>query len=288
MHFESLEDLTRRVRRLGDGPVLMLLCEDATEVESSLRHHLSAGFAHVVLAAPPGVALPRPADERTHVVPLATRPDDLAATCVNALIAGRPDGAWTGYAYNAEYLFHPFAETRRVGEALAFAAEERRDAILCFVVDLYGARLDAGAVGIDPAEAWLDETGYFALARHDPATGHPRERQLDFHGGLRWRYEEHVPVDRRRIDRVALFRSRPGLRLRPDHTLSVEEMNTYQCPWHHSLTACIASFRAAKALATNPGSRAEISRFQWDGSVRFEWRAQQLMDLGLMEPGQWF
>ncbi|WGH79312.1 hypothetical protein [Jannaschia ovalis] len=288
MDFTSLEDLTARADRLGEGPVLMLLCEDQSEIESTLRHHSEAGFRTIVAAVPPGVTLPPALPEGVHRLALDRRPDAMAATCVNALIAGRPAGAWTGYCYNAEYLFHPFAETRRVGEAMTFCSEERRDAILCFVIDLYAGALVAGTDGVDRDDAWMDETGYFALAR-DPGDGEgPRERQMDFFGGLRWRFEEHVPWERRRIDRTALFRTRPGLRLNPDHTLTIAEMNTYACPWHHSMTACIASFRAAKALATNPGSRAVIGSFRWDGSIPFEWRAQQLMDLGLMEPGQWF
>ena len=44
----------------------------------------------------------------------------------------------------------------------------------------------------------------------------------------------------------------------------------------------------AKALARNPGSRDEIGGFTWRNSHEFHWSAQQLMDLGLMEPGQWF
>ena len=74
----------------------------------------------------------------------------------------------------------------------------------------------------------------------------------------------------------------------PDFTLNDEEMNTYSCRWHHNLTAAVCSFRTAKALRTNPGSRHAIPTFRWPNSVRFDWTSQQLMDLGLMEPGQWF
>ena len=288
MDFTSLEDLTARAETLGKGPTLLILCEDEIEIESTVRHHSEAGFPQIVLAVPPGIAVPPALPEGVHRLLLPRRPEDMAVACVNALLAGRPAGAWTGYVYNAEYLFHPFAETRRIGEALAFCTEERRDAVLTFVVDLYAGALAPGGNGVDRDDAWLDEAGYFALARHDSEAGQPHERQLDFFGGLRWRFEEHVPWERRRIDRVALFRARSGLRLLPGHTMSDAEMNTYACPWHHSMTASIASFRAAKALATNPGSRAAIRGFRWDGSVRFDWRAQQLMDLGLMEPGQWF
>jgi len=87
---------------------------------------------------------------------------------------------------------------------------------------------------------------------------------------------------------VGIFRARPGLTVDERFLLSDQEMNTLSCPWHHNLTAAIASFRVAKALRTNPGSRERINTFRWQGSARFEWSSQQLMDLGLMEPGQWF
>jgi hypothetical protein len=287
-HFTSLDDLTARVGALGTAPVLMVVCEDGVEVASTLEHHLGeAGFRQIVLAVPPGVAAPDPLPAGVHLLTLPRRPADMAATCVTALARGRPDGAWTAWCHNAEYLFTPFMESRTVGEAMAFCSEERRDAILTFTVDLYGRRMGSASV-VDRGDAWLDETGYYALLRHDRATDEWPERQMDFFGGLRWRFEEHVPEGRRRIDRVAMFRARPGLELRPDFTVNVPEMNTYACPWHHSLTACTASFRAAKGLAANPGSREVVETLHWDGSVRFDWRAQQLLDLGLMEPGQWF
>ncbi|MEM8849533.1 MAG: hypothetical protein AAGE03_05800 [Pseudomonadota bacterium] len=288
MDFTSLEDLSARGGTLGNRPALMILCEDDVEVERTVRHHSNAGFGTIVLAVPPGVTVPPALPEGVHRLRLDQRPADMAVACVNALLDARPPGAWTAYVHNAEYLFHPFAETRRIGEALSFCTEERRDAVLCFVIDLYARTLERGTNGVDPADAWLDETGYYALKRWDEAAGADLDRQMDFFGGLRWRFEEHVPWERRRIDRAALFRAKKGLRLLPGHLLSEPEMNTYACPWHHSMTACIASFRAAKALATNPGSRAVIPGFKWEGSIPFEWRAQQLMDLGLMEPGQWF
>jgi hypothetical protein len=97
-----------------------------------------------------------------------------------------------------------------------------------------------------------------------------------------------MPWSRRRIDRISLFRAEKGLRMAPDFTLSEEELNTYACPWHHNLTAAVCSFRTAKALRSNPGSKDAIRTFRWQHSVPFQWHSQQLMDLGLMEPGQWF
>ncbi len=171
---------------------------------------------------------------------------------------------------------------------LTFHTEERRDAMLCYVVDLYAGDLGQFPNAVSLETALLDKSGYYALARYDEVAGEDKDRQLDFFGGLRWRFEEHVPYDRRKIDRIALFRAKSGLKLRPDHTFNDEEYNTYACPWHHNLTAAICSFRTAKALKTNPGSTFEIQTFQWHNSVPFEWSSQQLLDLGLMEPGQWF
>ena len=273
---------------LGKGPVAVVLAEDQVEVDTTLKHHLDLGFAQVILLAHPAIVVSADIAIGISRVTYDTHLDNALVLAVNRLIAAQP-GLWLYYCHNAEYLFYPFCETRSVGEMLAFHIEERRDAMLSYVVDLYADNLDAfpNAVSLDHAN--LDRSGYYALGRPDPANhSHPRERQLDFFGGLRWRFEEHVPLPRRKIDRIALFRAKPGLELRPDFTFSDEEYNTYACPWHHNLTNAVVSFRTAKALRTNAGSMFDIKSFQWHNSTAFEWHSQQLMDLGLMEPGQWF
>lgn len=269
------------------GPIAIILIEDGAVVPETLRHHVRLGFRHVLaLSAQP---MEIPGDLTAHVTNVAwhSRQPGACQDGVNAIIRAVPAGTWLYVCFNAEFLFFPFSETRSVGELLAFHAEERRDAMLCYAIDLYAPDLTIAPDGVSLSDAMFDRTGYFALGRKGD-DGIPLERELDFHGGLRWRFEEHVPAARRRINRIALFRAARGLRMDADHRFSVQEYNTHSCPWHHNLTAAIASFRAAKALATNPGSRDAISSFRWANSHRFEWRSQQLMDLGLMEPGQWF
>ena len=56
----------------------------------------------------------------------------------------------------------------------------------------------------------------------------------------------------------------------------------------HNITAAVCSFRPATALKTTPGSRYDIHTFKWHNSAPFEWHSRQLLELGLMEPGQWF
>lgn len=299
-HHASLEAFARERRPLGGkGPVAILLAEDESELESTIVHHRAAGFSMIIVVAEPWLVPPLVPEEDVCVAgelsaapdhwiraPLASRA--AAADAVNA-VCGRLHGRWVYYGFNAEYLFFPFSETRRVGEMLKFHAEEKRDAMLTYVVDLYAADLGAHPTGVSRGAAMLDRMGYYALARPDPLNhGHPKERQLDFHGGLRWRFEEHVPPAARRIDRIALFKARAGLTLREDFTFDDEEYNTYACRWHNNLTAAICSFRTAKALRRNPGSRRAIESFVWHGSVPFEWRSRQLLELGLIEPGQWF
>ncbi|PKQ13677.1 MAG: hypothetical protein CVT70_01590 [Alphaproteobacteria bacterium HGW-Alphaproteobacteria-1] len=275
---------------LSKGPVAMVFAEDQTELDSTLRHHLDLGFKSVLFFAPDAfdVAEDVAADTRFIRIRHDLAAGDTVTGAVNAVIDKTP-GLWLFYCYNAEYLFYPFCETRTVGELLAFHTEERRDAMLTYVIDLYAPDLDRHRNAVCLEEAHMDRSGYYALGRPDPANhNHPRKRQLDFFGGLRWRYEEHIPANRRKIDRISLFRAAPGLRLRDDDTFSDEEYNTYACDWHNNLTAALVSFRTAKALKRNPGSTFDIHSFKWHNSVPFEWHSRQLLDLGLMEPGQWF
>lgn len=288
MRFASLDEfLGNGSDIVAKGPVALIFAEDEVEVDSTLRHHLTCGFKSVVMLSDPAIAVAPDVAERVAQVAYDPLADNAVVQAVNAVIDKAP-GVWMYYCYNTEYLFYPFCETRSVGEMLTFHTEERRDAMLTYVVDLYADDLNAHPDAVAIETAHLDKSGYYALARPDPVTKHPKERQLDFFGGLRWRYEEHIPAPRRKIDRIALFRAAPGLRLRPDHTFNDEELNTYACPWHHNLTAAICSFRTAKALKRNPGSTFDIETFLWHNSVPFEWHSRQLLDLGLMEPGQWF
>lgn len=290
MNFSSIGDYIKQGGPgLTKGPLAIVLAEDGVELDSTLRHHIDAGFPSVLLLADPDLAIPDALADKIDRVAYDVFSDTPLIDAVNKIIAAATPGVWIYYCYNAEYLFHPFCETRSVRELLTFQLEERRDAILSYVVDLYAENLTdfPSAVSLDTAH--LDKSGYYALGRPNAANqNYPKERQLDFFGGLRWRLEEYVPPSRRKIDRIALFRAKPGLEMREDFTFSDEEYNTYACPWHHNITTSIVSFRTAKALRSNAGSKFGINTFLWHNSVPFQWHSQQLMDLGLMEPGQWF
>ncbi|WP_281967449.1 glycosyltransferase family 2 protein [Roseovarius nanhaiticus] len=290
MRYTSIKDFCKRgAAHLAKGPIALIFAEDEVELDTCLRHHDSLGFKALVLFAPSAFRLPADLDARTIRVDHSSSEDGHHIPAINAVIAAAPAGTWMYYCFNAEYLFFPFCETRKIGEMLSFHAEERRNAMLTYVVDIYAGDLGSAPEAVSLEDAWLDRSGYYALARNDPDNHeYPKERQLNFFGGLRWRYEEHIPAPRRTIDRIAIFRTAKGLMLREGHVFSDEEYNTYACPWHNNLTASIASFRTAKALKRNPGSTFDIHTFKWHNSTQFEWHSRQLLDLGLMEPGQWF
>lgn len=286
MRYDSVDTFLQDGKALlAKGPIALIFAEDDVEVASTLRHHLSLGFAQVLLFAPDEITVPQGVEANITRIKTHTRAPGMLTRTVNRIIAAAPD-TWLYYCFNAEYLFYPFCETRSISDLVTFHTEERRDAMLTYVVDLYAGDLTAHPNAVSLEDAHLDRSGYYALARG--GDGGPKERQLDFFGGLRWRFEEHIPAAKRRIDRIALFRAQKGLKLSEGHVFNLEEYNTYACPWHNNLTATIGSFRTAKALKSNAGSTFDIHRFTWHNSVEFKWHSQQLLDLGLMEPGQWF
>lgn len=289
MQFSGLEDFLARGRAaLARGPVALIFAEDGVELTSTVTHHLRLGFRKLVLLKPAAVDWAPEAEVAPCIstVTFDPFPRDAVPEALTRIMAVTPEETWLYWGYNAEYLFYPFCETRMVGEMLAFHAEERRKAMIGYVIDLYARDLQVNPDGVALKDAHFDRVGYYAATRS--RDGQPLERQTEIFGGIRWRFEEHIPWKSRRLDRVALIRPEKGLQMRPDFTLTDEERNTISCPWHHNLTAAVASFRTAKALRANPGSKWAIGNFCWRGSERFNWSSKQLLDAGMMEPGQWF
>ena len=67
---------------------------------------------------------------------------------------------WRFFCLNEEYLFHRFCETRNIREMLAFHTEERRDALLSYVIDLYADDLDSFPNAVSLERAHLDRSDH--------------------------------------------------------------------------------------------------------------------------------
>ena len=287
MHFPDVQSFAAALGRTPKGgPLALIVADDAVEIDSTITHHLSIGFSRVALFVPQELQLTDDWPEQVDVIPYDARQPAAATRIANACIAAAPD-RWFYLGHNAEYLFFPFCSTRVVPELLNFATEERRPVVMCTTLDLYSSDLVQHPNAVDRDTAHFDSMGYYSEEVTD-TDGQKQEAQLAIYGGIRWRMEELFPENRRRLDRPALFRACKDLQMDNDKRFNIAEYNTISCPWHHSITACVASFRAAKALMRNPTSRKAISSFTCFQSQRFDWSDQQLLDLGFMEPGQWF
>lgn len=287
MQFESFDHfLAWCDGNIGKGPFAFIFAEDSVGLQSTVDHHSLQGFRKIFVFGDTTQVQIFEDDAPVYTVEMELPISGDIAPLMNQIIP-KIEGQWAYYCYNGEYLYYPFCESRTIGEMIAFNMEERRDTVMTFVVDLYAPDLWEEPSGVDIHNAHLDKSGYYALDRKDE-WNNSISCQMDFYGGLRWRFEEHVHKDKRRIDRVSIFRAVEGLQLRSDFTFNLPDYNTYACPWHNNITGSVCSFRAAKALKRNPGSTFDIQTFYWHNSVQFEWSSQQLMDLGLMEPGQWF
>jgi hypothetical protein len=277
--------LKTNASQMPKGPIAVIFAEDEIGLGSTLRHHARIGFKNILLLARDDIAVPPDCQDICHHISNDPFNGYSLPSAVNKVIetfAGR----WIYYCYNAEYLHFPFCEDRSIEELITFIIEERRASAFAYVIDLYAADLDNNAYGYSLENAHLDASGYYALTCWKD--GAVMDRQLAIYGGLKWRFEEHLPHTKRRIDRVSLFQAQKGLHLDENQLFNIEEYNTYQCPWHNSVTVAVCSFRTAKYLKSNPGSTFDVDSFVWAKSEKFQWNSQQLMDLGLMEPGQWF
>lgn len=255
--------------------------EDGCELASTMERCAAIGFAAAILFRPAIVAQPDSPGllQVDHLV--KSRAD--AARLLNKL--HRPlSGRWIAPIFNSEYLFFPYCETRSVRDFTGFMEEERRLSVHGVTIDLYAENIGEAPDGVSRIAAGFDALGYYGYS-HEDGEGFP---QAELYGGLRWRFAERIPAKGQRIDRPALYVAQPDLTVDAEFRFSEAGMNALSCPWHRNPTAAILSFRTVRALLRNPTSARAIEGFVWEGTQSCTWRSDQLMQLGFMEPGQWF
>lgn len=279
MSQNGLSEMQSIVNLVGPGPIAFIRDEDGVKLSSTIAHLRLLGFPNIVV-----IGHTAPTIETDFIFALI-HPSKETTEYLNALM-DQLEGRWIYFGHNAEYLYFPFCEGRSIMDAAQFIEEERRESVFSTTVDLYQSDIDRNDQNNNRGDAYFDVDGYFSKDRFEGQTR--LDRQVEIYGGLKWRFAEHIDWTRQRIDRICFFKARRGLRLDQRGLFNDPEMNTISCPWHENMTFCVASYRVAKSLMNNPGSTYEIESFLWDRSKKFEWSSQQLMELGLMEPGQWF
>ncbi|MEM1385491.1 MAG: hypothetical protein AAF713_04770 [Pseudomonadota bacterium] len=204
---------------------------------------------------------------------------DAATTALNRLIDAF-DGRWVLSLRAGSFFRFPFCETRRIGDLTAFLEAEQRRVLFAYELDLYTTDdLDWQA---DPRHGrWsTDRLGHFAFDHGDG--------RLDLHGGLSWRFLEAFGEYPDQLAHPVLFRAERGVHLDRDGRFRDERYTRISCPWHRSPTGAVMSLRRLYHLACRSDFESVRQRLLWRGSMSVDWASQQLLEEGMMEPGQWF
>ena len=158
------------------------------------------GFRAILVFVPPGIPHPAAFAPQAHSIRYDTLSEGAVGSAINRVIRRVPN-TWIYYCYSTEYLLYSFCESRSIRQFLAFNKQEERVAVVTYIIDLYAADLRAHPNAVCTQMAQIDSVEYCAQARVGPSHHNfPKERQLDFFGGLLWRFEQYVPSANRKID----------------------------------------------------------------------------------------
>ena len=262
-------------KRLKSGVFSVVFCEEDWLVPQTVAHALSLRPRHVLVIGRTGALAD---DQDVSVITMDLSERSAKAEILNRLIPAL-DGRWLTWVSNGEFLIFPWCETRTLGDLTQFLGDERRRVLYSYALDLYAPEMPA-AEALREAELWFDFKGYHAFPEED--------RRLTAFGGLGWRFEEFFPPWLQQIGRPAVFRAAKGLQIERDLMFEDTAYRSVSAPWHHSPTGAVMSLRRTRRLLLAPGFDAVADRLIWQGSARFSWQSRQLLDLGMIEPGQWF
>ena len=283
---------------------------DHAMADAFLAHHGRLGARHFVfldlsrdgglaahLGERPGCAVWRPRDP--------SRPGE-APVWLNGLRARYATGRWCLSLDTTDAFVFYRCEDRRLADFTEFLDSESRDHVYALVVELYGERpaAELAAAGVPPAA--LDRFDAFGFVTLDPG----RLRNVIVRGGLQRRtLHRSRPRQSPALNRVPLVKWQwfygyvAGTRL-----VMPAYLNNPHTPWHSSPTACLLRYallaqpetletaaRHEAAVAVKDGglpaypglARLRDAAPLQDASRRYA-TTRDLVDAGLLNPGQWF
>ena len=276
MQFDTIEAMIAARPALPGGGIAVLLCETRMQVQCSAER-LAAQGAGVIIAI--GDA-PDLRDLGIPVVRIAEVPPQSRAWSLLNLLIDAFSGRWILWQWNGEYFVFPFGETRTLSDLVAFLSDERRKMIFTYAFDLYADDLPAGDGRPEDVPLHFDRIGYHAFPRE--------EKVLRLFGGLGWRFAEYAPREMGQIGRTSLLRAEKGVWIDRKYLFQDPDYASVQCKWHHNPTAAMMSLRRARRIMAHPEFHEVRGKLLWEGSEPFEWSSRQLLELGMIEPGQWF
>jgi hypothetical protein len=206
-----------------------------------------------------------------------------------------------------DMLVYYRSETRQIGDLIDFLESENRDHIFAQIIEMYGSER---AMDLNPQDDLLDKLCYF-----DPYGYATEARSGPFdnvivRGGLQRRTLFSTrPLQAPILSRIPLAKwTRFKSYIAETQVMLPKQMNVPHSPWHSTPTACLLRFAlaneddqlemAARVELSNSirafahssylgtkGLREQSLRREF--SARFE-RSEDLVDFGLLNPGQWF
>ncbi|MEM1297766.1 MAG: hypothetical protein AAGH68_00705 [Pseudomonadota bacterium] len=276
MRRASVAEFARSVPDLPGGVVAVVLSEQVLHATESARW-LAARGASAVIDLGAGVDA---AEVDCPVVTIEERPAERGLADQMNLLIDALDGRWVTWLWAGEFLFYPFCETRALADLTAFLTDERRQSLFAYALDLYAHDLPGAETCPTKADLWIDHEGYHAFPKGN--------QQLKVYGGLGWRFHEMLPRGMEQIGRTVLFKATRGIHMGEDMTFEDEHYASVSCPWHNSPTGAVMSLRRTRRIMAHPNFGPLRAKLEWRGTAPFGWTSAELMEEGMLEPGQWF
>lgn len=273
--YPSAKAFARARPKLPGGVIAVLLCESDRHAAQSAARLVRQGASAIVAVGGSGdlgVDVP--------VIHVGALPDQRGLSDLMNTVLGALRGRWVLWLWNGEFFVFPYGETRTLSDLTAFLEDERRRSLYGYALDLYAPSLPKPTDAVEQATLYFDRIGYH---------GFPRDGQgLRLYGGLGWRFEEMTPPHLQQIGRTVLLKPGPDTAMNQELLFGDTEYDSVSCPWHHNPTGAVMSLRRSRRIMAHPAFAEVAHRLVWSGSEPFQWRSDQLLDLGMIEPGQWF
>lgn len=282
-------------------------------LEIFLDHHRKLGadiFVFLDLSAEGGLGSRLEAESDCAVWrPIGEPRPDKAIYWLNYLRQRYADGHWCLSLEICDLFVFPRYETRQIKDLLDFLDTERRDHLYAVVIEMYGDR-PASELAAEPAGSPLQAMPYFDPVGYSVSPRVGRFRNVAMRGGMQRRtlFREQPPRAPA-IDRVPLVKWRRHYGyITSTRTLMPRVLNKPHPRPHSSPTAALLRFalleeprwmaladqveagdivagRGARSYARLPELRDRIIRHEHSRAFTTSW---DLVEFGLLNPGQWF
>lgn len=274
---------------------------EAPLLAAFLSHHRRLGITSFVFLdlSPEGSLAVRLQDEVDCTVwrPRRAVRGERALAWGNALRNRHARARWCLSLDACDFFVFARCETRPLAGLTDFLQSEHRDHLYALVIDMYGdgpaAEMTLSSAA-DPLQLMplFDPSGYLTQAAGP-------DRSVAVSGGVRRRrLFRTMPAEAPRLDRIPLVRWQRGYAYVDDtRRLRPSRLNEPHAPWHSSPTGCLLRFRLIASQDRRTGDDGALTRdddavlssetLRTEVSRRFN-GSDDLVDCGLLNPGQWF